>query len=187
MNAKDKILTAALELFVSKGYNETTIERIARHGNISKGLVYYYYQNKQVLLSHIMETVDIDEKKISDPALDAMSLEEVFNYYLKLYYEYFYTLKTICQEPWEKILKFYLEALNVLPEYLDRVSNRRYKMKQYIKKRLISEHGFTEENAEHRALLFLAALDGMMYNFIYTPGLTIEDYAEIPKRIFICQ
>jgi AcrR family transcriptional regulator len=45
-----EILQAALELFSSKGFNETTMEEVATAAGVAKGTVYLYFQSKEHLL-----------------------------------------------------------------------------------------------------------------------------------------
>jgi AcrR family transcriptional regulator len=47
---KTEILQAALELFSSKGFNETTMEEVAQAAGVAKGTVYLYFQSKEHLL-----------------------------------------------------------------------------------------------------------------------------------------
>lgn len=45
-----EIMHAALELFSSKGFNETTMEEVATAAGVAKGTVYLYFQSKEHLL-----------------------------------------------------------------------------------------------------------------------------------------
>lgn len=45
-----EILQAAMELFSSKGFNETTMEEVASAAGVAKGTVYLYFQSKEHLL-----------------------------------------------------------------------------------------------------------------------------------------
>jgi AcrR family transcriptional regulator len=45
-----EILEAALGLFSSKGFNETTMEEVAAAAGVAKGTVYLYFQSKEHLL-----------------------------------------------------------------------------------------------------------------------------------------
>jgi AcrR family transcriptional regulator len=49
------ILDAALRLFVEKGYHATTIGEIAKEAGVAMGLMYHYFESKEVLLTSIME------------------------------------------------------------------------------------------------------------------------------------
>lgn len=51
---KQQILDAALEVFAKHGYYKASISQIAKEAQISKGLLYNYFQNKEELLSEVM-------------------------------------------------------------------------------------------------------------------------------------
>jgi AcrR family transcriptional regulator len=53
--AKKKILEAAMELFINKGYHATSISDIAAQSGISKGLLYNYFKGKEELLATMVE------------------------------------------------------------------------------------------------------------------------------------
>lgn len=45
-----KILVAAFKLFALQGYSRTSVENIAHKANISKGLIYHYFDSKEAIL-----------------------------------------------------------------------------------------------------------------------------------------
>jgi len=49
-----KITQSALSLFADTGYHSTTISKIAKSANISKGLIYNYFESKEALLEAII-------------------------------------------------------------------------------------------------------------------------------------
>ena len=49
-----KILKAALDLFVAKGYEETTFEDVAQRIRLSKGAVYWHFKTKPDLLAELI-------------------------------------------------------------------------------------------------------------------------------------
>lgn len=51
---KQQILDAALEIFAKNGYHKASISQIAKEANISKGLLYNYFRNKEELLIEVM-------------------------------------------------------------------------------------------------------------------------------------
>lgn len=53
-NMKMEIKTAAVELFDHSGYHGTSIRNIAKHVGCSLPMVYYYYENKQMLFHEII-------------------------------------------------------------------------------------------------------------------------------------
>jgi AcrR family transcriptional regulator len=54
-SARERILVAAEELFAQAGFDATPTSRIAALAKVPKGLVHYYFQRKQDLLTALVE------------------------------------------------------------------------------------------------------------------------------------
>ncbi len=52
---KAEIMEAALHLFVKKGFLKTTTQDIIDKANISRGLLYYHFKDKEAILYHLVE------------------------------------------------------------------------------------------------------------------------------------
>ena len=57
-SAKNRIVTAAWQLFHEKGYNGTTMETIIALSGTSKGSFYYYFNTKDELLNTLSVILD---------------------------------------------------------------------------------------------------------------------------------
>lgn len=57
---QQEILKAARELFVRKGYHNTTLEEIAHHAEFGKGTIYNYFNSKEELFYGIIDQL-VDE------------------------------------------------------------------------------------------------------------------------------
>ncbi len=53
----EKLLGAALQLFVSQGYRSTTLEQVATAARLSKGAVYFYFGSKESVLMELLQRV----------------------------------------------------------------------------------------------------------------------------------
>lgn len=51
---RQEILYAALELFVTKGYAATKITDIAKSANMSRGLMFHYFESKEKLYEELI-------------------------------------------------------------------------------------------------------------------------------------
>lgn len=60
-NKENDILTAAVEVFMEKGFSETSIQDIANHAGIGKGTVYDYFKSKDELF---VQAIKYDASKI---------------------------------------------------------------------------------------------------------------------------
>lgn len=63
---KDEILTAAWKCFAEKGYQGTTMRDIAKKINLSTGVIYNYFKNKDEILDALMEWALKSENQIFD-------------------------------------------------------------------------------------------------------------------------
>ena len=54
MDNKTKILDSALELFHARGYDSVGVQEIAEMAGVTKPTLYYYFGNKQGLLSTLL-------------------------------------------------------------------------------------------------------------------------------------
>jgi TetR/AcrR family transcriptional regulator, fatty acid metabolism regulator protein len=51
-----QIKEAAINLFSSKGYQQSTMDDLAEEAGVSKSLIYWYWENKAALLSELIDT-----------------------------------------------------------------------------------------------------------------------------------
>lgn len=54
VSSRQRILDAALRLFSQRGYDETSVAALARSADVSKGLVYHYFDTKRDVLEAVM-------------------------------------------------------------------------------------------------------------------------------------
>jgi TetR/AcrR family transcriptional regulator len=53
----DAILDAAERLFARQGFTATTIKQIAKDANVNSALLYYYYENKEMLYRAMLQRI----------------------------------------------------------------------------------------------------------------------------------
>jgi TetR/AcrR family fatty acid metabolism transcriptional regulator len=90
MNREKVIIDAALKVFSTKGYASTRMADIAREADMSYGLVYHYFENKEKLFDAIVENWwtgfydELEMLKKSDMSTEE-KLVEIIRYILKVY------------------------------------------------------------------------------------------------------
>ena len=94
---RQKILTSALKMYASKGYQKTTVDEIAKTAGVSVGVAYRYFKNKKELLlasleytfSRIEEITGTDPQDIVNGNLsDALTaFEKIHKKYYALHEE----------------------------------------------------------------------------------------------------
>lgn len=64
---RERLLTAALQLFISRGYAATSVREIVEAAGVTKPVLYYYFQNKEGLYLAIMEQAHgIFERRVAE-------------------------------------------------------------------------------------------------------------------------
>src|SRR4030042_3132802 len=77
------IMDVALEHFANEGYYRTTINHIARHAGMSKGLMYNYFESKEALLRAIIHKSVNEVNKYLDIDRDGFLSEEDFKFFIR--------------------------------------------------------------------------------------------------------
>ena len=60
-NWKDEILSVAYNLFITKGYDNTSVDEIIEKVNIAKGTFYYYFTSKEEMLDEVINKMINEE------------------------------------------------------------------------------------------------------------------------------
>jgi AcrR family transcriptional regulator len=77
------IMDTALRHFAGTGYHSTTIDQIARHAGISKGLMYNYFESKEALLKAIISKSVTEVYHYFDTNRDGYLSEEEFEFFVR--------------------------------------------------------------------------------------------------------
>jgi len=77
------IMDTALEHFANEGYYKTTINHIARHAGISKGLMYNYFDSKEELLKAIIHKSIAEVMNYFDIDRDGYLSEQEFEFFVR--------------------------------------------------------------------------------------------------------
>lgn len=55
LNAEERIIEAATEIFAEKGYDAAGVDEIAKRANVTKPLIYYYFKGKKTILEELIK------------------------------------------------------------------------------------------------------------------------------------
>lgn len=86
---RQKILTAAWQLFETQGYQETSTRQIARHAGVADGTVFSHFDTKLAILREGMlsQLAELSQQALSSPSQDALELGMQF---ARTYYGYYF-------------------------------------------------------------------------------------------------
>jgi len=155
---KARILNESIKLFANNGYFSTSISMIAKKANISKGLMYNYFDSKDDLLKQIVYSgfkkmlIPVGFTKnelITKPTFNNM-IHEMFKFfkqnvdYWKLYYSVLIQ-PTVFKLVEKKIFEMVMPYFEALEKYF---------------------HSQGYENPKAETRMFTAMLDGISLNYI---------------------
>ena len=86
-DTRERVLSAALEVFTDRGYAAATVEEIAERAGLTKGAVYYWFRDKEDLASDLQRelwnTIAAEAQSGLDPAKPAAeNIKLAFRAYL---------------------------------------------------------------------------------------------------------
>lgn len=59
-STRAKIIAVARRLFATRGYDGTSTEDVLAESQISRGALYYHFENKEALFAAVLEAVEVD-------------------------------------------------------------------------------------------------------------------------------
>ncbi len=158
---KQLIMKVGLELFANEGFHSTSISKIAKKANISKGLIYNYFESKEDLLKQIAVTGISDVFKAFDFDKEGILTKEELIYFIKEL-----IMLTKSQMNFWKLYFALMAQPHVIvtlgDDFMTSFESYFKKIADYFNKQGI-EDGYTETR------FFIAMLDGVMFNYIMDP------------------
>jgi len=173
------IMNSALEHFAKEGYHTTTINHIAKHAGISKGLMYNYFSSKEELLSAIIRRSVNEVYDSFDVNRDGILSEDEFEFFIRQTANILKEKKTIWRlffqllmqgEVREQFLKMFVGTGSLI-SYSDN-----YKEELFVSKimKAITEY-FIRKSARHpegydpylELNMFVLTLKGFALTYVY--------------------
>jgi len=126
---ENELLNTAQEIFLTKGYKQTSVESIIKKVGVAKGTFYYYFRSKEDLLDKLVKRmtskIRVEIKKIVEKKdLDAISkLEKAYSVAGNIKLENIHLIKLMLKILYEKdnlILRYKVYKSNVeliVPEF----------------------------------------------------------------------
>jgi len=135
---RKKIMNASLEEFASHGFSNASTNRIIKRAGISKGLLFYYFQNKQQLfyfllefainyvMDHYVKKIDIDIRDFFERYKQQRALKHAIYqenpYLFSFLSSYYYQFRDEIELPKTmetQLVKLEKDILNKLHDNLD--------------------------------------------------------------------
>jgi AcrR family transcriptional regulator len=179
----NEITQAAIDVFLKKGYENTTMDAIAKKAGISKGGLYHYFPSKDMVLVSANEKISEKVGEIMESAGGCSSVREGILYYIENYIRYwlenpketaflFLSIAKMMENP--DLLKYYQQYTSDYMAFFEGAFNRGIQMGE-----------FKPHNVKSSAITLMAALDGVLSYMIFDEDLIPEEIVQHFEEKFI--
>lgn len=177
------ITNAAMEVFLQKGYQNTTMESIAKKAGLSKGGLYHYFKSKDMILLFVNKKINKNIEEIMDKALEMPSVKAGILFYVENYLKYW------VEHPQETSFLF-LSVIKIvddheLLEYYKQFSSDYMKYFQESFEMGVQSGEFVPHNTKTSAITLMAAIDGIISYMIFDENLKLDEVMEHFEEKFI--
>jgi TetR/AcrR family acrAB operon transcriptional repressor len=170
---RDSILDAAEKLFVEQGVSRTTLQHIATEASVTRGAIYWHFDDKGALFNAMMERATLPleaELQVLDQSESADPLDDLRNYVLAV-------LRRTVEDPGARRV-FEIATLKV--EFVDEMDavrcRRQHSLSDWMARaerriRLAREHGQISGKVDPAtvALAMWTMIDGLIRNWMFAP------------------
>jgi len=170
---RDSILDAAEKLFVEQGVSRTTLQHIASAAGVTRGAIYWHFDDKGALFNAMMERATLPleaELQVLDEAASGDPLSDLREYMLAV-------LRRTVEDP---VARRVFEIATLKVEFVDEMDavrcRRQHNLGQWMARaerqiKLAAEQGLIGKNVDPAriALAMWTMIDGMIRNWMFAP------------------
>jgi AcrR family transcriptional regulator len=157
------ICETALDLFANNGYHATSVSQIAKEANMSKGLLYNYFDSKEALLTSIIDNGFNELIDNFDLNKDNILTAEEFEYFLHSMFKILDSRRSFWKLYFSLMLQISIAPI-IEPKvkvWYDMLTSI---LEDFFKRRNI-------KNARTEALIFGSMLDGLSFDYVINPNM----------------
>ncbi len=177
------IIQAAVDEFLERGYDEASMEAIARRAGLSKGGLYHHFSSKDEILLLANQKLNEPIYGIMTEAEQKSSASEGLSWYIRNYLEYWLNHK-------REMVFYMLSFVKLLDnpslwEMYERYTENTTHFFQKLFQQGIDSGEFIPHSAYESALTMMAAVDGIVMFVMMDKNLDTEEIFTIFHRKFI--
>ena len=178
-----EIIQAAIDEFLEKGYDGTSMESIARRAGVSKGGLYHHFSSKDEILLLANQKLNEPVYRIMQDAAQNPSASKGLSSYIKNYLKYWLDHK-------REMVFYMLSYVKLLDdpslgEMYASYTQTTIAFFQDLYQRGIDSGEFVPHSAYDSAISFMAAVDGIVMYLLMDTNLELEKIVSILQQRFI--
>jgi AcrR family transcriptional regulator len=179
----NEITEAAIDVFLEKGYESTTMEAIAQQAGVSKGGLYHYFKSKDMILIQANEKISTKVEELMKTALECSSVREGILYYIENYIRYwlenpretaflFLSMAKMLENP--DLLKYYQQYTADYITFFEGAFTMGIQLGE-----------FEPHNVKASAVTLMAAMDGVLGYMLFDEDLVLDEVMQYFEEKFI--
>ncbi len=180
LERKDQIVRATVECISKFGYHNFSMQDVARTAGVSKGIIHYYFLNKDELMMSVLDKVagDIESVLSSDMKTSADPRKK-----LEIFIEICFDVVSSTREYYQVNMDFWTQ-INQKTEIKGAISKHYSKFRETASR--VIEEGktkgvFKDTSPQDYASYIIATIDGLSLQFLFDEKAF--DYDRIVKMV----
>jgi AcrR family transcriptional regulator len=178
---REQILESALKLFISKGYENSTVDEIAEQAGLSKGSIYWYFKSKLEILFELTDRFMAGGQQL------LVKLIESEGYGTAALYKAHREIYEFTMQSSQRQLVYQLDTLaGTYPEIRERLVAYHRGWDETISQQInnaIQQGDFRAVNAQHVAQAINALYDGLCMRSRMEPDMDVVATIETVTRL----
>lgn len=171
---RQRILSAAFDLFSRKGYAQTSVDSIARKASVSKGLIYHYFDSKEQILKAVFARMKEEGDRMY-VGMESLPPEEFLGKMIDVSFTYI-----VQQAKTFRLMIALATQADVTKGLRTEIESLRSEWLQWLAQAFKS---LDYENPEAEAYLFSALLDGVGIGYaVMTPDYPVDEIRALILR-----
>lgn len=182
---KDQIVRATVECITKHGYHNFSMQDVARTAGVSKGIIHYYFLNKDDLMMSVLGKVagDIERVILSD-----MESSEDPQRKIEIYIEVVFDVVRSTREYYQVNMDFWTQ-INQKDEVREVISKHYEKFRETastVIREGISQGKFKKVEPVAFSSFMIAVIDGLSLQFLFDPeGFEYEENTKQATEIIL--
>lgn len=172
METKEKIVLVSYQLFINKGYHNTSMQQLVEASGFSKGAFYHHFKNKNDLYKEVIDRYFLQFYRAVDwnvYAKAGMTLKEIEEKIRDFYLHFIPQILSITENGMSAYYIMYFEAFTILPHFKEEVK-KFYTNLEFL---LINAKDNIEQSKEI-ATQTIAKYEGLLFLLAINPATDIE-------------
>lgn len=176
---KDQIVRATVECITKHGYHNFSMQDVARTAGVSKGIIHYYFLNKDELMMSVLDKVAGDIEAVL--ASEMQSLTDPKRK-LEVFIDVCFDIVRNTKEYYQVNMDFWTQINQ--KEEVRKVIARHYskfrESAQIVIKEGVANGAFRQVDPREYASYVVAVIDGLSLQWLFDPN--VFDYDQVTKK-----